>query len=184
MLVVPTSLSLAAAGVYVAVMAGCLWAARASGASRNRASDVYSWLFLGAFFGLLAVTRVIGFEDLVREELRTVLFTQEAYEQRREIQRPLAAGAVLIFAPLTFWWVYRTARTVRSRSAIALSLAYLGAIGMTALLVLRIVSLHDVDRLLYGPLKLNWIGDVGFAVTVFAAAVYYGKRAASRRVAG
>jgi hypothetical protein len=44
---------------------------------------------------------------------------------------------------------------------------------MLLLLALRIVSLNAVDAVLFGPLKVNWITDIGASVFVIAAALYY-----------
>ncbi len=44
---------------------------------------------------------------------------------------------------------------------------------MIGLMMLRIISLHMIDRLLFGPLKLNWVFDIGSTLAVLAAALYY-----------
>lgn len=49
------------------------------------------------------------------------------------------------------------------------------AAGMVFLLLLRILSLHSVDDVLYGPLKLNWVGDVGMSLAVLGCAIRYAK---------
>jgi hypothetical protein len=40
-------------------------------------------------------------------------------------------------------------------------------------MALRIASLHMIDALLYGPLKLNWVIDIGGSLVVLVAAIYY-----------
>lgn len=44
---------------------------------------------------------------------------------------------------------------------------------MMMLLGLRIVSLHQIDQLLYGPKKLNWLVDIGASLLAMGAAVVY-----------
>ncbi len=44
---------------------------------------------------------------------------------------------------------------------------------MMANISIRTVSFHALDRLLDGPLKLNWVGDIGATLTVIGAAVIY-----------
>ena len=44
---------------------------------------------------------------------------------------------------------------------------------MLGLLILRFVSLHAIDRLLYGSLKLNWVGDIGASCAILLAAGCY-----------
>lgn len=44
---------------------------------------------------------------------------------------------------------------------------------MLGLILLRTISFSAFDRLLYGPLKLNWVGDIGAASLVLGAALFY-----------
>jgi hypothetical protein len=44
---------------------------------------------------------------------------------------------------------------------------------MIGLIILRLISLHALDQLLFGSLKLNWVGDLGAAAAVFGSALYY-----------
>jgi hypothetical protein len=45
--------------------------------------------------------------------------------------------------------------------------------GMIVLATLRMISLHSVDAMLYGPLKINWIMDMGLSVAVLGCALRY-----------
>ena len=56
---------------------------------------------------------------------------------------------------------------------IAVAAAAAGCGIMLAVIAMRVISLHAMDFLLYGPPKLNWIGDLGASCMVMAAAVYY-----------
>jgi len=59
------------------------------------------------------------------------------------------------------------------RRNIAVALVW-GACGvMIATIAMRTISLHALDRLLNGPLKLNWVGDMGSSLVVLAAAIFY-----------
>jgi len=79
----------------------------------------------------------------------------------------MAVGAAIFAA-----WFYRTVRKRRSRPGIAVMVALGSAGGMIFLLMLRMVSFHPIDRLLYG-LKLNWVVDIGTSLAVLGAALYY-----------
>ena len=59
----------------------------------------------------------------------------------------------------------------RRNIAVAIGIASCGV--MLAIIALRMISLHAMDRLLYGPLKLNWVGDLGASALVLGAAIYY-----------
>jgi hypothetical protein len=48
-----------------------------------------------------------------------------------------------------------------------------GALVMPGTIGLRMLSFSMIDKLLYGPFKLNWIGDIGSAVLVGGCALAY-----------
>lgn len=117
--------------------------------------------------------RVTGAEEIIRGAFRQLLAMEGAYESRRSLQRPLAAvilitmSAAVALGPLRQWHLARGRRNV----AVVVGLA--GLATMVMLLGLRIVSLHQLDMLLYGPLKLNWIMDLGASLAVLGAALLY-----------
>ena len=117
--------------------------------------------------------RAFDWEDSFRQVMRRSLRADQAYESRRDFQRPMVAAAVVVFACLAMWMVSHVVRAAGSRRRIALACASLATLALAGLLILRLISLHQIDRLLYGPLKLNWLGDIGLSVTALAAAVYY-----------
>ena len=47
--------------------------------------------------------------------------------------------------------------------------------------MLRLISLSPVDALLYGPIKLNWIVDLGLGLSVVVSALAYVRIVGSRR---
>ena len=166
-------LSLIACGFYAVVALVCLRAGIEARAKRQRPWHSKSWVFVSAFFILLIVSRLLGIEDLVREEMRGWLQTEGLVESRRAIQGPIIAGAIALFAAAGMFAVYWTAQRISGRRNIAVAAAW-GACGvMVATIAMRTVSLHALDRLLNGPLKLNWVGDMGASFVVLGAAIYY-----------
>ena len=73
----------------------------------------------------------------------------------------------------SFAFLYRITRRHRGRRNIARITAIIAAFVMIFLLGLRLASLHLVDALLFGPLKLNWVIDLGASLIVIFAASYY-----------
>ena len=69
--------------------------------------------------------------------------------------------------------IYHFVQHTGSRLCMAVAVATFAALAMLLLLALRIVSLNAVDAVLFGPLKVNWITDIGASVFVIAAALYY-----------
>lgn len=169
----PTVFSLSAAGLYMLVVAACVWAAITAARLRQPGRHGFNWSLMAAAFTALALMRITGFEELLRETLREGLRADGGYYARRSFQRPLAVASIYIFGGLFAWGAWRQWRASRGRRDLALLAANAGLVAMIILLALRIVSLHQIDSLLYGPLKLNWIIDIGASMWVLAAVVFY-----------
>ena len=127
---------------------------------------VWGWLAVAVIFIGLIAFRLTNGEDLTRQALRDLLMERHYYESRRALQRPLAALLVLATSVAIFaawrWWPRG-----EGRPATLLRVGILAAAAYVPLNLLRIVSLHDVDRLLYArPVPPNWIVD--FALTLIA----------------
>lgn len=169
-------LSLAAALLYLVVYVSC---GTAMLVARNHAQPrwhVNAWALLLAIFMLLMLVRFFDVEATLQDALREALREQHNYESRRDFQRPMAAGMLIVIAIAMFWAVYRLAhmaRTLRGRRNMAVLGALTGAVAMLFLIGFRMISLSPVDKLLYGPLKLNWVGDIGASLTVLGASAFY-----------
>ena len=169
----PSLLSLVAAAIYCAVVAPCLAAAFVAVLRRQSLSHVITWGSLALFFAALVYLRITNLEEIWREEFRAMMRAEGLYGARRAIQSPLAALVVVLFAVAVSAWIVRGYRPRRGRRNIAVAMAQLGALVMVGIMALRMVSFSLVDKLLYGPSKLNWVGDIGSAVLVAGCAVYY-----------
>lgn len=95
------------------------------------------------------------------------------YEARRAVQAPLALVGVAMLALATWQWVVRRYRPARGRRNLAVALAQMGALVMAGTIALRMLSFSMIDALVYGPFKLNWIGDIGSAVLVAGCSLAY-----------
>lgn len=168
-----SQLSQAAAAAYLIVALLCGSAAGAAQRHKQRFWHKLVWLSLATLFATLIVMRLFEIEDQLREGLRQLLRASANYESRRTYQRPIAAFVILIAGASFGWWFYRFARRIRGRRNIAVVTASLCGAGMFFLMALRVISLHAIDALLYGPIKLNWVTDVGITITVLATAAYY-----------
>lgn len=110
---------------------------------------------------------------MLRSDLRGWLETRDLIASRRAIQGPVIAAAIILFAAAAMLAVYWVAQRISGRRNIAIAVALGGCGVMVATIAMRTVSLHALDRLLNGPLKLNWVGDIGASVAVLIAAVIY-----------
>ncbi|NJO13723.1 MAG: hypothetical protein HC870_00155 [Rhizobiales bacterium] len=131
------------------------------------------WAGVALVFAALVASRVMGIEEHLRDLLREGLRADQIYSERRSFQRPLAAAALAAGALFAGFMLWRETRAVKGRRNLALLVAMGSAMVMVLLIVLRIISLHQVDSLLYGPLKLNWVIDLGTTALVLGSAVLY-----------
>lgn len=128
---------------------------------------------MGLFIALVGL-RLFDLEEVFRTELRSLVRIQEGYADRREWQSALIAIIAGISAIAAFFGFYRAAKIVRGRRDAVIAIALGGAAMMLLLILVRLVSLHSVDQLLYGPLKINWVVDLGLSASIFSLSIYYG----------
>lgn len=168
-----STLSLIAAGAYLLVSAICL-AAMLTAKSRNQQQSHWKgWLVIALFFAVLVALRLLNLEEIWRYELRDWARSQGAYEERQGLQIPLTIGIVLLAGLGAIVWILRRFRGLRGRRNIALIAAQLGSMALLVLMALRMISFSTLDKLLYGPLKLNWVSDLGLTGLVAGCAFYY-----------
>jgi len=169
----PSLLSLGAAALYGVVLTACLAAAIAARRNRQAAWHLRCWLAFALLLAALAILRVVDFEDLFRDHLREMLRSSGSYEYRRTMQRPIAI-AVLGIAAIGFGLVVLLfTRLARARRDVAVLAGGAAMSAMLLILVLRLVSYSPLDRILFGPLKLHWIIDLGSALTIMGSAAGY-----------
>ena len=169
----PTLLSLLAAGLYALVALSCGAAALQAGRARAPVWHLRGWATLAFFFIVLLVMRVTVFEEFVRDSMRAVLRGTQAYDTRRDWQVMVVAAFGVVAAGVSGWLAYRAAQGSLRRPDLAVKLALGAGVAMCGLVALRLVSFHWIDRALNGPLKLNWLGDIGASLAVLAAALVY-----------
>jgi hypothetical protein len=170
-------LYLFACALYALVaLASAVAAAAGVRAGRPR-GHLVRWILLAALFAALIAWRLLEIEDSLRDGWRGALKADAIYDRRREFQRPAAALVFLAGAALAAWLGFRTVRQAGGRLDLFAGLASLCGLGMITLVGLRLVSLSPVDKLLYGPLKLNWFADIGGSLAVLGLAAAYVHRA-------
>lgn len=169
----PSVLSLAAAGVYGFVMLACIVAGIAASRGRQMRRHVRAWLLIALLFAVFMALRLTAAEEMLRETVRASLRASGEYGERRNIQALIVSAMIAAAGIGMLGWIYKATRNLQGRRNLARLAANLAAVAMIFLLALRIASLHLIDTLLYGPLKLNWVIDIGSSMVVMAAAVYY-----------
>lgn len=166
-------LSLAAAGLYLAVAFLGARAAVCAGAQMQPRHHRRLWALVAIAFVLFAVSRLIMLEDLLRDAMRAAAESRNLYSGRREVQLPLALLALAAISALLIGWLNGWRRFAGSRRERLLHLARLGILGMGMLIVLRLISFHGIDRWLYAGPRLNWWFDIGASLLVGLSAWRY-----------
>ncbi|MEP1422976.1 MAG: hypothetical protein ABJK59_14510 [Erythrobacter sp.] len=166
-------LSLVACALYAVVAGASFRAGREARAKRQQPWHLKAWSLITLYFVLLIILRLFSIEEGLREGMREMLEIQNLLADRRSFQGPIIAIAIALFTGAAMFAAYWTSQRVSGRRNIAVAVA-IGACGaMLATMVMRTVSLHALDRLLNGPLKLNWVGDIGSSLAVLGAALFY-----------
>lgn len=180
----PSIFSLFAAVVYAGVAIACLFAAASARRYRQPPAHWKIWAAIALVFLLLAAMRSFGLEEVIRQFFRDLLRLEGAYVERRTYQRWLAGAVILGICGLFAFGFRRQSRSMRGRRNMALLAAQASTLAMAMLVGLRFVSLHQIDQLLYGPLKLNWFADLGASLATLAAAAIYLRLLAGARTGG
>ena len=159
---------------YFIAIAACSLGWRA--ARRGVRPPIERRTFVGAicFFAALATIRFWSLEEAARDALRDLFRADGIYQDRWTFQAPLVAFSLIVTAGLAFYIFRRRRIYIRSYRG---TLAYLMRVAMIAfvpLIAMRTISLHAMDRVLYGgPVRLNWIVDGGLTMAVIACSIAY-----------
>ena len=164
----PTRLDLIGSGLLVLA---ALLVVRAAIAARRlgRPAGVARFWWVAAVLLLLAgLYRLTGAEHLLTDRLRQSATGEGWYGGRRIFQAALTSVGVVVAAAAL--WI-----ALRLRAGWPERLAALALVGYAVLSILRLVSLHMVDSVLYrslGPIHANWLFELALvgAVAVGAAA--------------
>jgi len=168
-------LSLIACILYAIVAAFSAAAAKTANKTGQQAWHFKVWCLIAFFFVVLILSRLLGLEEMLRDHLRDLLEGYGLSSNRRAIQGPIIAVAISLFGAAAMMAVYWVSKRISGRRNIALAVA-IGACGvMLATISMRTISLHAFDRLLYGALKLNWVGDIGASLVVLIVAASYNR---------
>lgn len=167
-------LSYAASAIYLVTALLALAAGLRIGTSplpEGPRGERMQWTGIAVIFVLLALSRISGAEEWLEGMLRAALIDSHQYDGRRDIQRPVAAMALVGIALAALAFVMRKSVVTRFIES-PIAWARTASIAMLALVVVRVISFHPLDAVLFAkPLHPNWILDLGLTGIVAAAAV-------------
>lgn len=147
-------------GMVIALSAG--W--RRSHDPARSPREALCWYAIAAIFAGLAIWRVLNGDAWLHDISRAQLIGEEAYRERRGPQW-IAVMAVALAMALGLVAAYRWSRSLKRPDRIALSLAII----LLAYSLVRAISLHAVDRIIYafaGPVNFNRVFDLGVSILV------------------
>lgn len=125
------------------------------------------WRRIAALVALLALWRLMGAQGWLIQWLRGWSHAAALYDQRRLVQVPVL---YLALGGLYLAWRRWGGSLRRGRA----TTAWVAAMAMAGLAVMRAISLHGTDAILYypiGPLHLHHIIDIALTATVGACAL-------------
>lgn len=162
--------------VAVLCVRALLAARRGHGGIRPPAFHARVWLIASLVFIAAAISRYFGIEEDLRIWLRGGLRAEDLYQERRDFQS-IIASVVIVVAALAgmagFALMLRSGVLQRTGPSRIVAIAGLACAGMVLLALLRLVSLHMIDALLYRGPRLNWFIDIGTTVITGWMAVTY-----------
>ncbi len=160
--------------IYGLVVCACLAAMVVAARAADRRSDGLHWLVAAALFAGLIALRLAGFEDRLRDMARGWALVEGGYAGRAVWQVPLVLGIALVGLALAGLFVRQWRRARRGSRARLVLLARFAMLGLVPLYGLRLVSLHQVDMVLYsGPFRINWLLEAAICAAVGGSAVVY-----------
>ncbi|NLR69404.1 hypothetical protein HGI47_00760 [Novosphingobium sp. ERN07] len=178
-------LSLVAAAFYIVTAILAVPAARSVQAARGTPHWHRTvWIVAVVLFVCCAASRLFGVEEGLRQLLRGELRDERLYAERREYQAMVASGIIIAGSIASMIGAAKVISSGVLRSSglsrIAL-MAGLACAAMVILIVVRVVSLHALDVLLYRGPRLNWIVDIGATAMTGALAWLYAARTGHQR---
>lgn len=157
--------------LYALTATLCALCVLAAMRTQKPTSEKINWTAITLFFVGLILLRGFLIEDNIEQAIRQTLRDGGDYASRRHYQSAIAISLVGVMAVAAFLG-YRIFARLRGRIEIIVFAANAACAAMIGLILLRVLSLHAIDRILYG-FRINWIVDIGVTIFVGACAVGY-----------
>lgn len=167
----PDPADIAGSTLYLATALLCLWTGRRKGSMGWR-------LPVAVFLALWAAARLLDAEGQLRETLKAAWVGGHAYADRGDIQTIAVMGLAVLLTIAVALLAF-----IGSRRAVPLAIP-LGLGGLVVLAMLRVVSWHQSDRLLYaglGFVRIHHALELACISAVVLAALAQPPRRRSRR---
>lgn len=159
----------ALAGVVLHAIVAVMCSAAALATRRQASPGVQGryWACIGLAVLLSGLWELLGTEQAIQAAVRDISRSGHWYEDRRDLQVGLVSTSMVAAIAAMLLLARRAYRLDRP-----LAFAVAASVALISLLVVRLLSLHMVDRFLYdpiGPVRMNWILELAFLATIGAA---------------
>lgn len=173
----PTVLGWTVCVSYFVVAALC-WrrAQRCAGVALVRSRRF--WIALAVVLVLLGFNKQLDLQKLITQVARSYAKQEGWYRERKSFQTAAAGVALFALAAFVAWSAFLLRRDPRTTWFAMVGLALIAAY-----IVVRAVSLHSLESILYvGPVRFrDWTEPIGIALIAFAAWDWRGSRRNSGR---
>lgn len=124
------------------------------------------WMALAVALVVLGFNKQLDFQKLVTQLARSYAKDGGWYRERKSVQVAVAGVALASVAALLAWGAFLLRRDLRSTW-----LAIVGLVLVAVFVVIRAVSLHRLESLLYvGPIRFrDWTEPIALSLIAFAA---------------
>lgn len=148
-------------------------------AYRGELKNKRPWIMVGVVLVLFALNKFLFFDNCIKNALSGFASESGFYVSRRGVQLGFVLFLFVALLALIYWF--------RQKSGIldvCLKWSYLGLLLLLALVMLRIISLHQIDGILYSDklglgTGLNWIIEISGSLLIIIQAVIYIKKQGS-----
>ncbi len=155
----------------------CGMAARAHMTARKTSRaplERVGWAAVALGFLLVGIIRLTGAEDAIRVKVRMAMRASGEYAGRAQLQSTLVSLGLVLGVAIIGWVWWRWSRRPAGRGEWLTRIGLLAIGGYVPLYALRLISLHNIDKLLYlGPVHPNWLIDGALAATACLSAFLY-----------
>jgi hypothetical protein len=131
------------------------------------------WLLIALAFAGYAVFGLSGAEYKLQAAMRGALMQDGDYSWRRDLQIPITIAAILLIAGAGAVVIWRLQHVPRQYRYAPHGIAALAVMALSGVTILRLISLHAIDKLLFGPLKINWVIEFGAACLAITVALHH-----------
>ncbi len=149
-------------------------------ANKNEPKSRSHWRMIGVVLMLLALNKFLFFDNCIKNVLSGIASKNGFYVSRRGMQLLF----ILLLLVVSFALIYLF-RLRANRLDACLRRSYFGLLVLFVLVMLRIISLHQIDGILYPDrlgigIGLNWIVEIfGSLFIIINAAIHIRKQGSS-----